>query len=56
LAKLLAARRGEPVRLEGVSSPDEFPESHLCETDALLPGPDATLAGATFEGRLDSTS
>jgi hypothetical protein len=28
----------------------------LYETGALLPGPDATLAGPTFEEWLDSTS
>jgi len=56
VAKLLAARRGDPVRIEGVSSPAGLPESHLFETDALLPGPHATLAGPTFEEWLDSTS
>ena len=30
-------------------------DSGLDETGALLPRPDATLAGATFEQRLDST-
>jgi uncharacterized protein YbjT (DUF2867 family) len=53
VAKLLAARRGDPVRIEGVSNWD-YPESHLFETDALLPGPDATPAGPTFEEWLDS--
>jgi uncharacterized protein YbjT (DUF2867 family) len=56
VAKLLAARRGDPVRIEGVSNPPDLPESHLFETDALLPGPDATLAGPTFEEWVDSTS
>lgn len=55
VATLLAARRGDPVRIEAVSNPD-YPESHLWETGALLPGPDATLAGPTFEDWLDSTS
>jgi uncharacterized protein YbjT (DUF2867 family) len=55
VAKLLAARRGDPVRIEEMSSWD-YPESHLWATDALLPGPDATLSGPTFEEWLDTTS
>lgn len=54
VATLLAARRGDPVRIEGVSDPTD-PDRDLYETDALLPGPDATLAGPTFEEWLDST-
>jgi uncharacterized protein YbjT (DUF2867 family) len=53
MATLLASRRGDPVRVEGVSDPDD-PDAHLFETDALLPGPDAVLAGPTFEEWLDS--
>jgi uncharacterized protein YbjT (DUF2867 family) len=55
MAILLAARRGDPVRIEGVSDPAD-PDRDLFETGALLPGPDATLAGPTFEEWLDSTS
>jgi uncharacterized protein YbjT (DUF2867 family) len=55
MAKLLAARRNDPVRIEGVSDPAD-PDTQLMETDALLPGPHATLAGPTFEEWLDSTS
>jgi uncharacterized protein YbjT (DUF2867 family) len=55
MATLLAARRGDPVRIEGVSDPAD-PDRDLYETGALLPGPDATLAGPTFEEWLDSTS
>jgi uncharacterized protein YbjT (DUF2867 family) len=55
MAKLLAARRGDPVRIEGVSDPAD-PDSDLYETGALLPSPEATLAGPTFEDWLDSTS
>ena len=47
-ARLLAARRGERVRIEGVSNPDD-PDRALYESGALLPGPDAILAGPTFE-------
>jgi hypothetical protein len=38
-----------------VSKPAD-PDNDLHETGALLPGPDATLAGPTFEEWLDSTS
>jgi uncharacterized protein YbjT (DUF2867 family) len=55
VAKLLAARRGDPVRIEGVSDPDD-PEQALYASGALLPGPDAVLAGPTFEQWLDSTT
>jgi len=55
MARLLVSRRGDPVRIEGVSDPAD-PDRDLYETDALLPGPDATLAGPTFEEWLDSTS
>jgi hypothetical protein len=58
VAKLLMARRGDPVRIEGVSGfygPAD-PDRELYESGALLAGPEATLAGPTFEGWLDSTS
>jgi uncharacterized protein YbjT (DUF2867 family) len=55
MAILLAARRGDPVRIEGVSDPAD-PDRDLFENGALLPGPDATLAGPTFEEWLDSMS
>jgi uncharacterized protein YbjT (DUF2867 family) len=48
MAKLLAARRGDPIRIEGVSNPAD-PDGDLYEAGALLPGPHATLAGPTFE-------
>ncbi len=48
MAKLLAARRGDPIRIEGVSVPADF-YGDLHESGALLPGPHATLAGPTFE-------
>jgi uncharacterized protein YbjT (DUF2867 family) len=48
VARLLATRRGDTVRIEGVSDPDD-PDRELSETGGLLPGPDATLAGPTFE-------
>ena len=58
MAKLLMARRGDPVRIEGVSGlygPAD-PDRELYESGALLPGPEASLAGPTFEEWLDSTS
>jgi uncharacterized protein YbjT (DUF2867 family) len=55
VARLVAARRGDSVRIEVVSDPDD-PEQALYASGALLPGPDAVLAGPTFERWLDSTS
>jgi hypothetical protein len=52
-AKLIAARRDHPVRIEGMSDPDD-PDRDLYESGALLPGPNATLAGPTFEDWLGS--
>ena len=42
-ARLLVARRGDPVRIEGITWDERY------EAGAALPGPDATLAGPTFE-------
>src|SRR5215203_6568785 len=55
VAKLVAARRGDSVRIEAVSDPDD-PEQALWASGALLPGPDAVLAGPTFEQWLNSTA
>jgi uncharacterized protein YbjT (DUF2867 family) len=54
MAKLVAARRGDSMQIQGVSDPDD-PEQALFASGALLPGPDAVLAGPTFEQWLDST-
>jgi uncharacterized protein YbjT (DUF2867 family) len=54
-AALLAARRGDPVRVEGVSDPAD-PDQHLNESGALLPSPHATLAGPTFEAWLATSA
>ena len=48
-ARRLAARRGGPARVEAVDPPDP-----LFETGGSLPGPDAVLAGPTFDEWLDS--
>jgi uncharacterized protein YbjT (DUF2867 family) len=55
MARLLAARRGDPVRIEGATNPAD-PDRNLYEHGALLPGPHATLAGPTFEEWLKSES
>ncbi len=51
MARLLVAGRGDELRIEGVSDPSD-PDRALYESDALLPGPHATLGGPTFEGWL----
>ena len=53
VATLLAARRGESVRIEGVTDPAD-PDRDAYEHGGLLPGPDATLAGPTYEDWLES--
>ena len=55
MATLLAARRGDPVRIEGVTDPDDR-DGELYEAGALLPGPHAKLVGPTFQEWLDATS
>ena len=55
MARLLAARRGDSSRVEGVSNPDD-PDRELFEQGGLLPGPNAKLAGPTFEAWLDEAS
>jgi uncharacterized protein YbjT (DUF2867 family) len=51
-ATLLASRRRLPVKIEGVSDQDQ----EINENGGLLPGPDATLAGPSFEDWLDAAS
>jgi len=53
-ATKLIARRGDRLRIEGVSNPAD-PDHALYETGALLPGPNATLAGPTFDAWLEAT-
>ena len=55
VAKLVSARRGDSVRIEAVSDPND-PEQALYASGGLLPGPHAVLAGPTFEQWLDSTA
>jgi uncharacterized protein YbjT (DUF2867 family) len=53
-ARLLAARRGEGLRVEETSDPSD-PDSERYANGAALPGPDAKLAGPSFEEWLDAT-
>jgi len=53
LGVMLAARHGDPVRVEGVSTPDD-PDSVLYEAGRLLPGPAAVIAGPTFAEWLET--
>jgi uncharacterized protein YbjT (DUF2867 family) len=55
MATLLVARRGDPMRIVSASDPAD-PDRNLYANGALLPGPDATLAGPTFEVWLDGAS
>jgi hypothetical protein len=55
VARLVVARSGDSLRIEGVIDPAN-PEHALYASGALLPGPDAVLAGPTFEQWLDSTT
>jgi hypothetical protein len=52
LATLVAARRGDPVKIEAVSNPAD-PDDALNSNGGLLPGPHATLAGPTFAAWLE---
>lgn len=52
-AKRLIARRGDQIQIEAVSNPED-PDRVLYETDGLLPGRDAILAGPTFDEWLNS--
>ena len=52
-AKRLSARRGDGVRIEAARNPDD-PDQALYEQGAQLPGPDAILAGPTFQEWLEA--
>jgi hypothetical protein len=54
VARLLAARRGEGLRVEEQSDPSDA-DSERYAKGAGLPGPDAKLASSTFEEWLDAT-
>jgi uncharacterized protein YbjT (DUF2867 family) len=48
----LAARRGDPVEVKGIS--DDSADGRAFTGGALLPGPDATITGPTFQQWLDA--
>jgi len=52
-ARLLVARRGDELRIEVGSDPSD-PYSTVYESGALLPGPDALLAGPTYAEWLEA--
>jgi hypothetical protein len=51
-AKRLVTRRGDLLRIVGVTSATD-PDAALYEAGGLLPGPNATLAGPSFDEWLD---
>lgn len=53
LAQLVAAKRGEQVKIEAVSNPAD-PDDALNSDGGLLPSPHATLAGPTFAEWLEA--
>jgi uncharacterized protein YbjT (DUF2867 family) len=55
MARLLVARRAEPLVVDEVSNPDD-PDARLLAEGGLLPGPGAVLAGPTFEAWLRATT
>ncbi len=55
MAARLAARRGDPARVEGVEDPAD-PDRDLVKGGALLPGTGTVLAGPTFEEWLGTAS
>ena len=54
LSRLLVAHRGDPVRVEEMSHTD--PDTDSYESGALLPRPNTTLAGPTFQEWLEAQS
>ncbi|WP_242902695.1 SDR family oxidoreductase [Actinomadura terrae] len=55
MATKLAARRGDPARVEAVENTGD-PDDELVKAGVLLAGPDTVLAGPTFEEWLETTS
>jgi uncharacterized protein YbjT (DUF2867 family) len=55
MARLVAAKRGDPLRVEERSDPAD-PDRELLENGGLLPGPNAILRGPTFEEWLGSAT
>jgi len=55
LCTTAAAKRGEPVTVEGVSDPSN-PDSAVYESDAVLAGPDAIIVGPSFAEWLETNA
>ena len=55
MATLLAARRGDAAPIEAPSDPSD-PDQSVFASGGLLPGPDAILAGPTFQAWLDEAA
>ncbi|MBQ0994241.1 hypothetical protein PSH03_003807 [Micromonospora sp. PSH03] len=53
LGAMLAARNGDPAKVEPLSDPGD-PDSVLYESGQVLPGPDAVIAGPTFAEWLET--
>jgi uncharacterized protein YbjT (DUF2867 family) len=54
-ARLLAAKRGAPARIQEVSDPAN-PDREMFENGGLLPSPHATLAGPSYANWLNQSS
>jgi uncharacterized protein YbjT (DUF2867 family) len=54
MATLLAARRGVPTKVQGVRNPSD-PDAETQANGGMLPGPDAVLAGPTYQDWLESS-
>jgi uncharacterized protein YbjT (DUF2867 family) len=54
MARLVAARRGDPTPVEERSDPAD-PDHELLENGGLLPGPNAAVRGPTFEEWLSAS-
>jgi uncharacterized protein YbjT (DUF2867 family) len=54
VAELLLARRGQALRVETITDPAD-PDADAYANGALLPGPQAILAGPTFEQWLENS-
>ena len=56
MAKLLASRDGSGVTVQEMEADPNDPDMQVYQSGALLPGPDAKLAGPTFERWLEERS
>jgi uncharacterized protein YbjT (DUF2867 family) len=55
MARLLLARQGEDLRVDAVVNPAD-PDAALYDSEVMLPGPHATLAGPTYAAWLDEAA